>query len=194
MGFMMDCFGESNINSIPLDIVYVFQTTLIANMAFTDFTDCFPKTKLPIDFGELSYREFQEKAHLLPDALMAEWIAPLEAELDEYTEILPVAKFSQKGYVAVVYWKAGLLHNHYRLATFDKQGNPIENRVIAGSYVENDEVSTSAATITKEHIIYVVSGQEVIGEKLGQAATTSAVRLGIDDGGIIQVLTDPKDN
>jgi len=44
-------------------------------MAFTDFTDCFPKTKLPIDFGELSYREFQTKAMLLPDALMAEWIA-----------------------------------------------------------------------------------------------------------------------
>lgn len=163
-------------------------------MAFTDFTDCFPKTKLPLDFGELSYRGFQENAHLLPDALIAEWIAPLEAELDEYTEILPVAKFSKSDYVAVVYWKAGLLHNHYRLATFDKQGNPVENRVIAGSYVENDEVSTSAATITKEHIIYVVSGQEVLGDRLGQAATTSAVRLGIDDGGIIQVLTDPKDN
>ncbi|MFK8058185.1 MAG: hypothetical protein AB8F78_18810 [Saprospiraceae bacterium] len=163
-------------------------------MAFTDFTDCFPKTKLPLDFGELSYREFQTKAMLLPEALMAEWIAPLEAELDEFTEILPVAKFKKNDYVALVYWKAGLLHNHYRLATFDKMGNPVENRVIAGSYIENDEISTSAATITEDHIVYIVSGQEMLGENLGQASTTSAVRLGIDDGGVIEVLGDPKDN
>ena len=160
-------------------------------MAFTDFTDRFPKAKLPLEFGEMSYRAFQEEAQLLPDALVSEYVAPLEpGAIDEFTEVLPVARFAGKGYVAVVYWKAGLLHNHYRLATYDKQGNPVENRVIAGSYVDNDEVSTSAATITKERVVYVVSGQEALGAALGTAATSSAIRLGIDDGGVISELGD----
>ena len=163
-------------------------------MPFTDFTDRFPKTKLPVEFGELSYQEFQEKAQLLPDALVAEYIAPLEPELDEYTEVLPAAKISAKGYVALVYWKAGLLHNHYRLATFDKQGNPVDNRVIAGAYLEHDELTQSAATITPERVVYVVSGQQNINDALGAAATSSAIRLGIDDGGVIEELAKPEDN
>jgi len=167
---------------------------VVSAMAFTEFTDRFPEASLPIEFGELSYREFQETAQLLPDALVSEYIAPLEAELDEYTEVLPAAKITTKGYVAVVYWKAGLLHNHYRLATFDKQGNPVENRVIAGSYLVDDEVTQSAATITPERIVYVVSGQTHLEDSLGAAATSSAIRLGIDDGGVIEELADPRKN
>ena len=164
-------------------------------MSFPDFTDRFPKAEFPMTLGELSYREFEAKAQLLSDELVSEYVAPLEpTEMDDYTEVLPVAKFSRKGYVGLIYWKAGLLHNHYRLATFDKQGNAVENRVIAGSYVENDEISTSAASITKDLIVYVVSGQEIIGEDLGTANTNSAVRLGIDDGGVIYLMADPKDN
>lgn len=163
-------------------------------MSFTEFTDLFPKTKLPINFGELTYREFQEAAQLLPDALIAEYIAPMEAELDEYTEVLPAARFAHKDYIALVYWKAGLLHNHYRLATFDKQGNPVENRVIAGSYVEHGEVTQSAATITEDRVVYVVSGQSSITDDLGSAASNSAMRLGIDDSGVISELADPRDN
>ena len=158
-------------------------------MAFTDFSKRFPKARLPMDFGEFSYRDFQEEAQLLPDALVAEWIAPLEPELDEYTEVLPVARFAGKEYTALVYWKAGLLHNHYRLVTFDPQGNPIENRVIAGNYVEHGEVSTSAATIKDEQTVYIVSGQTPLGQDLGEARQTSALRLGIDDSGIIKELS-----
>ena len=163
-------------------------------MAFSKFSDRFPPAKLPINFGELSYRDFQEQAQLLPDELIAEYIAPLEAELDEYTEVLPAAKFSNKDYVALVYWKAGLLHNHYRLATYDKQGNPVENRVIAGSYLQNGELTQSAATITEDHVVYVVSGQSNVGDELGTAASNSAIRLGIDDGGVIQELVNPQHN
>ncbi len=159
-------------------------------MAFSDFTDKFPKAKLPVNFGELSYREFQEESQLLPEALVGEFIAPMEAELDEFTEVLPALKFSSKNYVAVVYWKAGLLHNHYRLATFDKQGNPVENRVIAGSYIVDEEVTQSAATITEDRIVYIVSGQIELDADLGSAATSSAIRLGIDDNGVIRELGD----
>ena len=164
-------------------------------MPFTDFTDRFPKAKFPITLGELSYREFEQQAQLLPDALVAEYIAPLEpTEIDAYTEVLPVARFAHKGYVAVVYWKAGLLHNHYRIATFDKQGNPIENRVIAGSYIVDNEVTTSAASITDDRIVYVVSGQTQLEADLGSAADSSAIRLGIDDAGVISELSKPTDD
>ena len=157
-------------------------------MPFTDLTDRFPDGDLPLALGELTYRAFQERAHLLPDALVAEYVAPLEPELDAYTEVLPVAKYERKGFTALVYWKAGLLHNHYRLATFDAAGNPVDNRVIAGSYVTGDEVTHSAATVTEGLVVYVVSGQEGLGDDLGTAAANSAMRLGIDDGGVIEEL------
>ena len=162
---------------------------VVRAMAFTDLTDKFPAGDFPLALGELTYRAFQEKAHLLPDALVAEYVAPLEPEVDEYTEVLPVAKYKRTGFTALVYWKAGLLHNHYRLATFDPTGNPVDNRVIAGSYVAGDEVTHSAATVTEGLVVYVVSGQENLGDDLGTAATNSAIRLGLDDGGVIEELT-----
>ena len=157
-------------------------------MPFTALTDEFPAGDFPLVLGELSYRAFQENAHLLSDALVAEYVAPLEPELDEYTEVLPVAKYKRKGFTALVYWKAGLLHNHYRLATFDAAGNPVDNRVIAGSYLTGEELTTSAATVAEGLVVYVVSGQEQLGDDLGTAATNSAIRLGIDDGGVISEL------
>lgn len=164
-------------------------------MAFTDFIDRFPKATLPLEFGELSYQDYQNEAQILSDEHVAEWIAPLEpVEIDEFTEVLPVAQFTGKEFIAVIYWKAGLLHSHYRLATFDKHGHPIENRVIAGTYIENEEITSSAATITTDLIVYVVTGQTVLGDSLGVAATNSAIRLGIDDSGIINELGKPEEN
>lgn len=157
-------------------------------MAFTDLTDRFPEGAFPLALGELTYRAFQERAQLLSDELVAEFVAPMEPDVDEFTEVLPVAKYEQNGFTALVYWKAGLLHNHYRLATFDAQGNPVDHRVIAGSYVAGDEATTSAATVTEGLVVYVVSGQEELGGALGTAATSAALRLGIDDGGVIREL------
>ena len=157
-------------------------------MSFASLTDKFPKGSFPLALGELTYRGFQEEAHLLSDELIAEYVAPLEPEIDEFTEVLPVAKYTRKGFTALVYWKAGLLHNHYRLATFDAGGNPVDNRVIAGSYVSGDEVTHSAATVTEGLVVYVVSGQEGLGDDLGTAVASSAMRLGIDDGGVIEEL------
>ena len=164
-------------------------------MAFTDFLDLFPPAAFPLAFGEDSYRGYEAAGKLVPDALAAEYVAPLEpAPLDEYTEVLACAQFAHKDYVAVVYWKAGLLNNHYRLATFDKLGNPIESRVIAGAYNEPDAAaSQSAATITEERIVYVVSARAE-SDGLGDAKESSALRLAIDDSGVIKDLVDPRDN
>lgn len=156
---------------------------------FTAFTDRFPELEPPLVLGELSYRTFEERAPLLPDAAVAEYVAPLEAALDEFTEVLPVARWRHAGYVALVYWKAGLLHNHYRLATFDTAGNPVDNRVVAGQYLGADgEVATSAATVTAERVVYIVSARAGITDALGDPVTSSAIRLGLDDGGVIEEL------
>lgn len=165
-------------------------------MAFTDFLDLFPAAAFPLTLGEDTYRQFEEAGKLIPASLAAEYVAPLEpAPLDEFTELLACARFSHEDFVAVVYWKAALLHNHYRLATFDKRGHPIESRVVAGIYNEaGAEASQSAATITEERVVYVVSAQGEAGEGLGEAKQTSALRLAIDDSGVIRNLVDPKEN
>ncbi len=90
-------------------------------MSFKDFTKLFPKADFPLHFGEDTYRSYEASGKLVPDEAIAEFIAPMEPELDEFTEVLACAKFSRKEYTALVYWKAGLLHNHYRLVTFDKK-------------------------------------------------------------------------
>ena len=170
-------------------------------MPFTDFLDLFPPATFPLALGEDSYRAFEATGKLIPASLAAEYVAPLEpAPLDEFTELLACAQFSHRDFVAVVYWKAALLHNHYRLATFDKRGHPIESRVIAGTYNEAEAGGTqatanqSAATITEERVIYVVSAQATDVEDLGAADQSSALRLAIDDSGVIRDLVDPRDN
>ena len=170
-------------------------------MPFTDFLDLFPPAAFPIALGEDSYRGFESAGKLIPASLAAEYVAPLEpAPLDEFTELLACARFSHGDFVAVVYWKAGLLHNHYRLATFDKRGAPIESRVIAGTYTqaeagaERATANQSAATITAERVIYVVSARAADAADLGAADQSSALRLAIDDSGVIRDLVDPRDN
>lgn len=163
---------------------------------FTAFLDLFPPAVFPLALGEDTYRQFETSGKLIPDALAAEYVAPLEsAPIDEFTELLACARFAHADFVAVVYWKAALLHNHYRLATFDKRGNPIESRVVAGTYNEaGAEASQSAATITEERIVYVASAQAEAGRGLGAANQSSALRLAIDDSGVIRNLVDPKQN
>ena len=165
-------------------------------MAFTDYLDLFPAAEYPLHFGEDTYRVYESAGKLIPPALAAEYVAPLEsAPLDEFTELLACAQFRHKDYIAVVYWKASLLHNHYRLATYDKRGNPIESRVIAGRYNEADATTAqSAATITDERVIYVASAQQDTDAELGAADRSSALRLGIDDSGVIREVVNPRDN
>ncbi len=156
--------------------------------SFADFTKRFPKAQFPLVLGELSYRNFEKLAELLPEADLGAYVAPLEPSLDEYTEVLPVARFKHADYTAVIYWKAGLLHNHYRLATFDKLGNAVDNRVLAGQYMDGAEVTASAATLTEDRVVYIVSGQTELTERLGSAVDSSAIRLAIDDSGVIREL------
>ena len=164
-------------------------------MPFPAFAKLFPEAEFPVRLGEDTYRHFEATGKLVPDEMMAEFIAPMEpVELDEFTEVLTCVRFSRKGYTALVYWKAGLLHNHYRLATFDQKGNPVENRVIAGSYTDADGTTQSAATITEDLTIYVVSAQQHSDVDLGAADKSSALRLSIDGSGLIRDLVDPKDN
>ena len=155
---------------------------------FDTFLQLFPAADFPIHLGEDSYRDFEADGKLVPDALAAEFVAPLEPEFDEYTELLSVARLPVKGFAAVIFWKAGLLHNHYRLATFDLQGHPVDNRVLAGSYVEGTGVAYSAATVTPELQIFVVSARDQLGQRLGSAADSSALVLTLDDAGLIREI------
>lgn len=157
-------------------------------MTFSEYVALFPVAEFPIHLGEESYKEFEKIGQLLPDGEIATYLAELELELDEFTEVLACAQFSRKGYTALIYWKAGLLHNHYRILTYDPQGSLVDNRVVAGSYVDGEKVSFSAATITADAVIYVVSGQQGLNERLGSADANSALRLGIDDSGVIREL------
>ena len=115
------------------------------------------------------------------------FLSEVEQDLDEFTEVLPVGRFSRKRFTALIYWKAGLLHNHYRLVTFDESGQMIDERVVAGSYYDPSESSKSSmAVIDADLNIFIVTGPDSGGEELGNAMDNVALRLTVNEAGLIK--------
>jgi len=128
---------------------------------FTAFLNIFPEIELPISLGENTHMEFSRRNDPLPGALIQEYIVAYEKVLsDEFTEHIACFRVANlKDFQAVIYWRAGLMDYRYILATFNKKGEQIDSRVIAGMYSDGEKVTTSVATIDKEWGISVATGQ-----------------------------------
>lgn len=128
---------------------------------FTAFLNIFPEIELPISLGENTHMEFSRRNDPLPgDLIQAFIVANEKVPSDEFTEHIACFRVANlKEFQAVVYWRAGLMDYRYILATFNKKGEQIDSRVIAGMFSDGEKVTTSVATIDKEWGISVASGQ-----------------------------------
>ncbi len=128
---------------------------------FGHFLEIFPEISLPITLTEESATAFSKTNEPLSDALIREYILPIEPEeIDDLTEFVACLRIPQThGFFAIIYWKAALLNYQYVLATFSKKGELIDRRVIAGTYSDGDTLVQSVATIEEDWIIYVVTGK-----------------------------------
>ncbi len=151
---------------------------------FLDFVSKFPEIELPISLTEDTRHLFSMKNLPVPDLLLESFILPHEEEeLDEFSEFMACFKIPGTGaFEALVFWRAGLLNYQYHLITFDKKGEFIDKRVIAGTYSDGETVTQSIATIQANMQIIVASGQNEASEELfdGSLSTTYLLELMLD--------------
>ena len=132
----------------------------IPTLNFSDFVKKFPKVDLPVTLTEETQMIFSKKNNPLPKQMIEEFIIPIEdEEIDEFTEYVPCFRLPKtKDFQAIVYWKAGLMTYQYFFVSFDKKGNVIEKKVIAGTEVKKDALVRVIATIKEDWTIPVVEG------------------------------------
>jgi hypothetical protein len=96
---------------------------------------------------------------MLPIELLEEWILSNDEQVDEFTEYVPCLQLpEQEDFVAIVYWKAGLLNYEYVLVTYTKKGKLITRQTIAGMKTNNDSILQRLAFIDEELIVTIAEG------------------------------------
>ena len=130
-------------------------------LTFPDFVAKFPPVTMPATLGEDTHHVFSTENDPLSDELIAQFIHPTEEVVpdDEFTEYVPCFAINDtKEYIALVWWKAELLNYEYVLATFNPNGQLIDQEVIAYTRIEDGKVQRAVASITSELEIVIALG------------------------------------
>ncbi len=129
---------------------------------FELFLQKFPPVAMPVLLGEDEHHTFSTENEPLPEALIAEFILPMETVVeDDFTEFVPCLRIEgTHGFAAIIYWKADLLRYEYVLATFNAKGERIARRTIAKTVVDEEgKITRSVAQIDEELIVFVAEGK-----------------------------------
>jgi hypothetical protein len=136
--------------------------------AWLKFYDYFPEIELPITLSEDYSGVFTKYNKPLPLELIETFIlqkklffADEESETtdNELVEYVPCFRLpDQKGYYAVVYWKADLLKYEYFIHTFNKKGQSIATQVVASTTSDGTSIRQIVATIDPDLEIYIMGG------------------------------------
>ncbi len=158
-----------------------------SKVTLSAFLGRFPEVQLPITLGEESHHAFSSGNLPLPAAMIEQFLLPLEEqEADDLTEFVACFRLEPlPAYSTVVYWRAGLFSYQYIMMTFNKKGENIDRRVIAGSYYDEQQITRSVATIAEDRKIFVVSGQSSAGGEAYDAAASTTYKLELTDEGRI---------
>jgi hypothetical protein len=149
---------------------------------FGHFLEAFPEIDLPVVLTEESAVAFSRENGPLSTHLVEQFLLPIEGEesIDELTEFVPCLRIPQtNAFFAVIYWRAELMSYQYVLATFLKNGDLIDRKVVAGTYSDGSLLLQSVATIGEDWIIYVVSGKTSANAKTYDASTSTSFSLEI---------------
>ncbi len=149
---------------------------------FGHFLEVFPEIDLPVTLTEESAVTFSRENGPLSSHLIEQFILPIEEleTVDELTEFVPCLRIPKTHeFFAVIYWRAELLNYQYVLATFLKNGDLIDRKVIAGTYSDGSVLLQSVATIEEDWIIYVVSGKTTANATSYDASTSTSFNLEI---------------
>jgi hypothetical protein len=161
------------------------------SLTFAQFLSRFPEIELPIVLNEETHHAFSEKNEPLTTPMIQQFILPIaQEEPDDLTEFIACFKLPKTDdFHAVVFWKAALLQYTYTLATFNKKGAYIDHRTIAGTFVDQQTITISVATINEEKEIYIASGQSGSSDAGYDAGSSTTYELELlPDGQIVNNL------
>lgn len=137
--------------------------TFTRRYTFPEFVAKFPPVTMPVTLGEDTHHTFSSENEPLPDDMIAQHILPTnpaEQLDDEFTEYVPCFGIENtSGFIALVWWRAGLLHYEYVLATFTEHGGLIDRQVIAFTRVTDGRTQRAVATIDEDWIIFIAEGE-----------------------------------
>lgn len=156
---------------------------------FSHFLEKFPEVELPATLGDETHHQFSRENAPLPGLMVEQFILPLEEmPADEYTEFIACFRIPDTHeFHGVVYWRAGLMNYQYKLVTFTKKGELIDQRVIAGTFSDGNTLTKSVATIDEDWTIFIISGQAGADrEKKYDASASTAYKLELLPDGTIK--------
>ncbi|MDX2135892.1 MAG: hypothetical protein SFV52_13975 [Saprospiraceae bacterium] len=131
--------------------------------SFADFVRKFPPVTPPLTLGEDAHHVFSLENEPLSAEMISRFIHPFlqnNEPDDEFTEYVPcLAVEDVEKFVALIWWRAGLLQYSYYLSTYTPAGEPIQSRVIAGTRLVGEHIHRSVATMDEDHIIWIAEGE-----------------------------------
>ena len=156
---------------------------------FQNFLERFPEVELPVTLSDETLLAFSKENLPLQPLMIQQHINLFEdLELDEFTEYIPCFKIPKTDFFhAVVYWRGSLLDYQFILITYDKNGDFIDSKTLAGTFSDGNVITKSVATIDEDWMIYVVSGQQANTANAYNAASSKTTELELLPDGIIVV-------
>lgn len=159
----------------------------LKNKAFDAFLESFQEIDLPITLTEDLSALFSAENKPFKSEQIAEFIAPIDSEIDEFTEFVPCFKLKETHqFEVIVYWKAMLMEHKYVMVTYSNSGVPIDVRTI--SVIAHDEtgVTRSIATIDEDWQIVIAKGIESDQEEYDPTSSKMIVLEIMPDGKIMR--------
>lgn len=159
----------------------------IKNKAFDTFLESFQEIDLPITLTEDLSPLFSAENKPLKDEHIAEFIAIVDQEIDEYTEFVPCFKLKEtEQFQVVVYWKAMLMQHKYVMAVYSSTGVPIDTRVLSVISHDDTGVTRSIATIDEDWQIIIAKGVDDLKDDYDPQSSKMLVLEIMPDGKIMR--------
>lgn len=151
---------------------------------FNEFIDYFPVLELPISLlPDISQIPTDETP--LPGSLLEDYILPFEGEeVDDFTEYIPYGRIGgDRKFEALIYWKAGVMQYEFVLATFSKNGEPINHAIVGGIRSDEKGMLHSVCVIHDDLSITIAEGMD--SSEGGSEDNNNTYQMRIDDAGTI---------
>ncbi len=157
------------------------------NKAFEAYLESFQEIDLPITLTEELSTVFSSENKPLKDEQIAEFIATVDKDIDEYTEFVPCFQLMEtEHFKAVVYWKAMLMESKYIMAVYTPSGEPIHIKELSKLSHGENGVTRSIATIDEDWQIVIAKGTDDLQEDYDPLTSQMLVLEIMPDGKIMK--------
>ena len=159
---------------------------LTEQLDFSAFLERFPIIELPVQIDSESFHDVNSVNEPLPNILVSAYLQRT-GEDEDLAEYVPVFRLpGGETFVALVYWRAGLLKYAYLVATYTLNGGLIDQTTLASTIYSEEKIIKSIAKFDEEGFVTVIEGVENAKTHELSAAESKQLFFEILDNGTIQ--------